>query len=192
MRNTSERVIFTVTSQPTGSTVNVAGRADLATRQLVDRVVATLKSERPARRVCARCRGPVDGSLWCSGCAAELDAGKIDPAEPSQIMNTAQAYKEMCESGSTAKFFDVFAFDVIAEYPDEQRTVSRAQLEAGLEKVLTAMSGCEMVLEAAFSDRDRYWLAWHLKHPKAVLPRFVECVRLNEDGRVAEVSVHSL
>jgi hypothetical protein len=190
--NSSERIVFTVTAHSGGSTINVGGRADLPARQLVDHVVGGLKAASRNRQVCARCQAPTDGALWCSSCCARLDARKIDPADGSQIMSTAGLYKEMCESGATDRFFDVFAFDVIAEYPDEGKTVSRAELEALLERTLPVLKGAEMLLEAAFGDGDSYWLAWHLKHPRSARPRFVEHVRLNAEGRVSAVSVYSV
>ncbi|MGB0098426.1 MAG: nuclear transport factor 2 family protein [Solirubrobacteraceae bacterium] len=140
---------------------------------------------------CVRCRRPVDGSLWCPACSAELNARKIDPVEPSQIMATVQRYKELFETGSMAKFFDVFASDVVAEYPQQRKSLSRAQLEVRLESIMPRVTGCEVTLDAAFADGDYYWLTWHLKHPKdGPSQRYVEHVRLNEDGRICEVSAH--
>jgi hypothetical protein len=134
--NASERIMFTVTANAGGSTINVHGRAELDVRRLVDQTAARLKASGGSRTTCARCANPTTGALWCPKCIGDLDRNQVAADGPETICTVAEKSRQMWERGELSLFWDVFAADCVARYPDEDRTMSRIQLEALLEQRL--------------------------------------------------------
>jgi hypothetical protein len=189
--NASERIMFTVTANAGGSTINVHGRAELDVRRLVDQVATRLKARVGSRTTCARCANPTTGALWCSDCIGDLDLNQIAADGSEVICTVAENSRQMWETGDLSLFWDVFAADCVAQFPDEDRTMSRIQLEASMEQRLPLFTGCSLTLKEIFGDGPRtYWLAWILEHPRCERPRYAERVQLDGTGHVRQLVVH--